>query len=139
MEAIGLAASLVTLVGTITAAIKVTTTLCHNIRDTPQELAVLNIKLQILEAELEALSFLTTVELDAVLPIALRFSLLSTLNLTHAALKDILNACEKGGKKTGLRARLKWSLLDESIVTKQMDTLKHIESSLTLILQSILT
>jgi hypothetical protein len=138
MEPISLTASLLTLVAAITATIKTTTTIFREIHDASHELAALGIRLQLLQAELEALSYLTTADLDKVLPDALKSCLLSSLHLGHESLEDILKICKKGCDRTGLRGRLKWSLIEQSAVANHLKRVKSFELSLTFLLQSVI-
>jgi hypothetical protein len=107
METIGFAASPISLIETITVITKTTTTLCRNIHDAPNNLAALGVMLLILQAELETLRYLTTAELDRILPSTLRSSLLSTLHMGYDTLKEILKVCEKSCGRPGARGRLR--------------------------------
>lgn len=139
MEAISFAASLITLIETITVITKATTTLCRNIHDAPNELAALGVRLLMLQVELEALRYLTTAELDRILPSTLRLSLLSALQLGYETLKEILKVCEKSCGIPGVRGRLKWSLLNHSLVAKHLERLRSVEESLAFLLQVVIT
>ena len=139
MEVIGFAASVITLIETIGVITKTTTTLCRNIHDAPNELAALGVRLLMLQAELEALRYLTTAELDKILPSTLRLSLLSTLHLGSETLEEILKGCEQSSGRSGLRGRLTWSLLDRSLVAKHLERLRSVEGSLSFLLQVVIT
>ena len=139
MEPVSFTASLITLVKTVEVIARTATTLCRNIQDAPNELVALRLRLMTLQVELEALRHLATVELEKILPDTLKSSLLHALHIGYGALKDIHEVCEKSCDKPGVGGRLKWALLDHSLVAKQLESLKGVEGSLTLLFQVVAT
>lgn len=138
MDPVSFAASLITLLQTVTITVKAVTSLCRRIHDAPVELATLAARLVVLKAELDALKYVQGLDIDKFLAEETRFLIMSALIKVDETINGIHDVCTRALGKAGLRGRLRWALLDHTTAKQNLERLRSVEATLTLLLQVII-
>jgi hypothetical protein len=135
MEAIGAAASLITLINTVSVAVKASIDICRNIRDAPAELTAFASHLLMIKAELEILrSCGPSMYQHFASPEAIA-GLSAALDSTQATFQAFEQACICIKRKAnGKLSRMRWAYIDKPAVEKLFRQLRNTESSLNTVL-----
>lgn len=138
MEGIGVAASVISILGLLAQTSKAVARIHRRYVDGPEELATIKRQLQIIESEIELIGVVYNGSIDEelLLPDKVRTLVLRALNNVDINLRDVLRVCAGAESRfRGTSGRLAWSIKGESYVRRALGRLQGTESSLGVILQ----
>ena len=138
MEAIGAAASVITLIATARNVFNAGREMYEAIEEAPNELRSVFLKAQLVSSTLEQILVLRPRIGDGdaqFLPLDLRIGLALSLQMSHELLQKLKRLCVGTNGRGQMHLRLRWALLEKRAVDKILQQLGNAANDLALVLQ----
>ncbi|KAJ6101900.1 hypothetical protein N7486_004327 [Penicillium sp. IBT 16267x] len=140
LSIVGSVASFSQLLGLVLKTTEGIVTICHAVKDAPDEVRRINDKLLAIKMALESMqSQIGEFNDDELLPSDLRYVLQNAITSIHDDVVSLKQRCQHYADSdcTAVRGRLKWALIERRVVGNLLDRLRGSESTLTCVLQLI--